>query len=101
MNYSRENPINRHGINMQLLKKDMRLKYQAKRFFGVDYEPPLVFEAKVHLYPAEKEVIPFKYAPKSWAIRVLNIKQDERLNDTHIMYRLPRAIDVDDIIEIL
>ena len=101
MNYSRENPINRHGVNMQLLKKDGVLKYQAKRFLGVDYDPPLVFEAKVHLYPVENEVKPFKYAPNSWAIRVLNLKQDKRLNDTHIMYRLPKAVDVEDIIEIL
>lgn len=99
--YSRESTINRHGIDISLLKKDMLIKYQTKRLFGVDYEPPIVYVAKVHLYPCDREVKPFKYSPCSWAIRVLNVKQDARLKDTHIMYRLPKAVDVEDIIEIL
>lgn len=92
--YSKDNHINSHDIDIDRLKKDTVIIYQAKRFGGVDYEPPLKFVAKVVL---DK---PFCYAPKSWAIQVINLKQDDRLNDTHIMYKAVKAVDVDDIVKI-
>lgn len=92
--YSKTNHINLHGVDIDTLKKEQIVQYQTKRFGGVDYEPALVFIAKVVLNK------PFMYAPKSWAIQVVNIKQDDRLKDTHIMYRDIMAVDVDDIVKL-
>ena len=92
--YSKNNPINLHGIDITTLKKEQIIQYQLKRFGGVDYEPALVFVSQVVLAK------PFLYAPNSWAIQVVNLKQDERLKDTHIMYKGISAIDVDDIVKL-
>ena len=92
--YSRENHVNMHGIDIDLLKKEQIIKYQTKRLFGVDYNPPIVYVAKVVLNK------PFSYAPNSWAIQVINLEQDKRLKDTHVMYKDVKAVDVEDIIQI-
>ena len=93
--YSKHNPINRFGVDISRLKKGSVIKYQYTRYGGVNYEPPLVFFAEV---VTER---PFSYAPgNSWAIRVVNKVQDARLKKTHIMYKLPMAVDVEDITEI-
>jgi hypothetical protein len=92
--FSKTNPINGFGVDISQLKKGSVITYQYQRFGGVDFEPPVIFEAEVVTHK------PFKYSPTGWAIQVVNRKQDTRLAETHIMYRNLMAVDVESITEI-